>query len=882
MLERLLAHARALTARQRIDAEVDEELAFHLEHEIEANVARGMSPAEARRVALATLGGLPQTAERIREVRRTPLDALWRDVKYAVRALRATPAFTLVAITVLTLSIGASATIFSVVDAVVIRTLPFEEPDRLVAIAERPITDAFAQDADFVTPQEFLDWHAQQTVFKGLAAIGYASISLKPENGREAETLETQAVTADFFAVLGSTPILGRTFTAENEVDGRARVAVISYGLWQRRFGGAPDVIGRHLPGQRADFEILGVMPPSFGYPIGAIHPTEVWIPNVFRPEDRVRANEYSYRLQVIGRLRDDMSIANARAQIGQITAALAAQTPRWFEGRVATLEPLQQSLTRGVRRWMLMLLAAVGFVMLIACVNLANLVLVRASARQREFVIRAALGASRWDLTRGVLVESLLLTVAGALLGAFAAWATVEGIRSILPADLPRVASIAVDLRVLTVSMAVALASGMVFGSAPAFQFSRLANEGAVTHVMRANAPNAAHHWVRSALVTIEVAVAVVLLIGSGLFLASFARVAGIDLGIEPRDVLTVRVRPLVGAENWERAQRQNRGLLRDLLDEVRHIPGIETAALVNGGVPLRGDLRTVDFAIPGRMLRRGEDLDYNGISSDYFRVLQVPLLQGRFFEDADREGSELVAIINAAAAAHYFPGANPVGQMIRFNGLRRVVGVVGNIRHDGPETNWRRQGFIPLDQTDAVGATVVVRLSRPASTVLPHVKSAIWSRFPGLALPDVQTLSFYLNSLVAPRRLNMYLLTSFGVIGVVIACVGIYGVLAYVVVLRTHEIGIRMALGAKPTLILRSVLGRALVFLAGGLAIGLVASWLLAQLVSGFLFQIEPHDPWVYAAVSAALVATGLTAAFVPARRAASVDPLVALRLD
>ena len=882
MLERLLGYARGIAARRRHESEADEELAFHLEHEIDANLQRGMPPAEARRVALAALGGLTQTSERIREVRRTPLDTLWRETRHAVRALWATPAFTLVALVVLTLSIGASTTIFSVVDAVVLRGLPFPEAHRIVAIAEPPLKGASDHDAHLVSPQEFLDWHAQQTVFTGLAAVGYSSISLKPEDGHEPETLETQAVTADFFNVLGSAPMLGRTFTAGNETEGHARVAVISYQLWQRRFGGAPDVIGRRLPGQRADFEILGVMPPWFAYPAGAVRPTEVWIPNVFRPEDRVRANEYSYRLQVMGRLRSGVSIEQARAQIDQITAALAAETPRWFEDRAVRVEPLQRYLTRGVRAWMMMLLAAVGFVMLIACVNLANLMLVRASARRRELVIRAALGASRWDLTRAVLVESLVLSLAGAVCGAFAAWAAVEAIRSLLPPDVPRVASIAVDLRVLAASMTAALASGLLFGAAPALQFGHLANSGAVTHTMRANSPNPAHQWLRSALIVTEVAVAVVLLVGSGLFLASFARVASVNLGIDPRDVLTVRVRPLVGADNWDEAQRRNRGLLRDLLDEVRGAPGVETAALVSGGVPLRGDLRTIDFGIPGRVLPPGEDLDFNEISADYFRVLRVPLLKGRLFRDDDRQGSEPVAIINAAAADRYFPGEDPIGRTIRFHGLRRVVGVVGSIRHDGPETNWRRQGFIPLDQSEAVGATLVLRLSRPPSEVLPRVKAAIWARFPSLALPDIQTLSFYLNSLVAERRLNMYLLTSFGVIGVVIACVGIYGVFAYVVALRTHEIGIRIALGARPARILRSVLGRALTFVAAGLGAGLVGAWLLARLITGFLFHVEPHDPWVYALVGTALAATGLTAAFVPARRAARVDPLVALRTE
>jgi putative ABC transport system permease protein len=886
MWSRLIAYACGIARRGRIGSEVDEELAFHLQQEIDANIARGLSPAEARRTALRDFGGVTQTTEAVRDVRTMRLDAAWRDVRYGVRSLAATPVFTVVALTVLTLSIGASTAIFSVVDAVILRGLPFHEADRLVSVGELNVKTGSDWGLDLVAPQNFLDWREQQTAFTGLAAIGYSSISVRPEPGQEPETLETQAVTADFFPVLGSTPILGRTFTADNEVNGRARVAVISYRLWQRRFGGAPDVIGRYLPGQRGDFEILGVMPPSFAYPVGATRPTEVWLPHVFQAEERVRGNEFSYRLQVIGRLRDGTSLEQAQVQMDQITARLAAETPRWFEDRVARVQPLREYLTRGVRTWMLMLLAAVGFVLLIACVNLATLMLVRVSARSRELVIRSAIGASRWDLVRALLAESLLLSLGGAALGVFGAWLGVEALRSVIPADVPRVADIVVDLRVLATTVMMAIGSGLLFSVAPILQFSRAPAGTGVTQIMRAQTPTATHQWLRGALVTVEVALAVVLLVGSGLFLASFARVTRVNLGIDPTNVLTVHVRPLVGPLVTDmspaEAQQLNRGRLQSILERVRAIPGVDVAALVGGGVPLRGDLRTEVFGIPGRVLPPGEDLDSNQISPDYFRAIRVPLLKGRFFADDDRQGSEPVVIINEAAARKYFPGEDPVGRTVRFLGVRRIVGVVGSIRHDGPEADWRRQGFVPLDQSRAVGATLVLRLSGDVTDVLPAVKSAIWSEFPGLALPDIQTLSQYFNNLIAQRRFNMLLLSLFGVLGIVIACVGIYGVMAYVVTQRTHEIGIRMALGAVPAAILRSVLGRAAMYLAGGLAIGLVGAWVLGGLVSGFLFQIPPHDLRVYAGVSATLVAAGVAAAWFPARRASRVDPLVALRLD
>jgi predicted permease len=886
MLSRLIAYARGIARRGRIGAEIDDEMAFHLQQEVEANIARGLSPVEARRVALRDFGGVTQTAEAVRAVRTMWPDAAWRDVRYGVRSLRSTPAFTIVALTVLTLSIGASTAIFSVVDAVILRGLPFQEAERLVSVGELNLKTGSDWGLDLVAPQNFIDWREQQTAFTGLAAIGYSSISVKPENGQEPETLETQAVTADFFSVLGSQPIIGRTFTADNEVNGRARVAVISYRLWQRRFGGAADVIGRPLPGQRGDFEVLGVMPPAFEYPVGAIRPTEVWIPNVFQPGDRVRANEYSYRLQVIGRLREDTSLEQAQAQMDQITARLAAATPHWFEDRVARVEPLREYLTRGVRTWMLMLLAAVGFVLLIACVNLATLMLVRLSARSRELVIRSAIGASRWDLVRALLAESVLLSLAGAALGAFCAWLGVEALRSVIPADVPRVAAIAVDGRVLATTIVLAIVTGLLFSVVPVHQFSRTRAGAGVTQLMRANTANPAQQWLSGALVTVEVALAVVLLVGAGLFLGSFARVTGVNLGIDPANVLTVHIRPLVGPlatdMSMAEAQQRNRGRLQNILERVRAIPGVEVAALVGGGVPLRGDLRTEAFGIPGRVLPRGEDLDSNQISPDYFRAMRVPLLKGRFFADEDREGSEPVIIINDAAARKYFPGVDPIGQMVQFLGTRRIVGVVGSIRHDGPEADWRRQGFVPLDQSRAIGATLVLRLSPSGGNVVPAVKSAVWSQFPGLALPDIRTLSQYFNNLIAQRRFNMLLLGLFGLLGIVIACAGIYGVMAYVVTQRTQEIGIRMALGAVPAAILRSVLGRAAIYLAGGLAIGLMGAWLLGGLVSGFLFQIPPHDLRVFAGVSALLVAAGLAAAWLPARRAARVDPLVALRLE
>lgn len=889
MFARLVAYIRGIAGRRRISAEVEDELRFHVEQEIEAHVARGVSPAEARRLTLRDLGGLTQTTQAVREVRTIWFDLLWRDARHAVRSLGRTPAFTSVALVVLTLSIGATTAILSVVDAVILRGLPFPESDRLVAVGEFHVKDSSPTSLNLAAPQNFLDWRDQQDVFTGLAAVGYAEISLRRDGNALPENLRAQHVTADFFPVLRIQPVLGRPFFREDEAEGRGKVAVISYALWQRRFGGKPDVIGAHLSSQRASFEVVGVMPPGFTYPVdtyvlGVRESTDVWLPYVFNSGDRVRGNTFGYNLHVVGRLRDGMSIEHAQVRMDQITANLAAETPRWFTDRVVKIEPLHEYVTRGVRTWMVMLLAAVSFVLLIACVNLANLMLVRATGRVRELGIRAALGGSRWDLSRLLLLESLILSLTGAALGAAVAWWGVEVLRSAIPAEVPRAAAIAVDMRVLAATAILAVLAGLAFGMAPVAKFSRPGALGALNQGERTSTASTRTKVLRSTLVVAEVALAVVLLVGSGLFLASFARVIDVDLGLDPHEVVTVQVRvPEVPIDIQQFSQR-NRQLLLNVLDRVRAIPGVEVASLLEGGLPLRGDLRTVAFGIPGRELPRNTDIALNQISPDYFKVIKVPLLKGRVFTDADRQNSQPVAILSQAAAARYFEGEDALGKVVRLaDGDRTVVGIVGNVRHDGPERGWRTQAFVPVAQGRVAGATLVVRTASGAQGILPAVRQAIWSEFGAVPTRiDEQSLSYFFDALVAQRRFNMLLLALFGVLGLSIAGVGIYGVMAYVVSQRTQEIGIRMALGARPSTILMSVLGSALLTMMAGLAIGLICAWALAGLVSGFLFEVQPHDPAVYAAVLAVLLMAGLTAAFVPARRAAGVDPVIALRME
>jgi putative ABC transport system permease protein len=887
MFARLVAFVRGMTRRRQISAEVDEELRFHIEQEIDALLARGVSPDEARRIALRDLGGLTATTQAVREVRTMGFDRLWRDTRHAVRSLRATPAFTVVALAVLTLSIGATTAIFSVVDGVVLRGLPFDESDRLVAVGERNTRNRATVALDRASAQSFLDWREQQDVFTALAAVSSAEITVGWDDGTLPENLRAQRVTAEFSSVLRTAPLIGRTFRHADEGEAAAPIAIISYGLWKRRFGGRPDIIGARLNSHPTSFEIVGVMPPGFAYPldtyiVGSRETVNVWLPYVFSSDERVRSNDMGYNLHVVGRLRDGVSVEQAQARLDQITAAIAAETPQWVIDQ-AKLEPLLEVVTRGVRRWMVMLLAAVSFVLLIACVNLANLMLVRATTRTRELGIRAALGASRWDLSRGLLLESLVLSLTGAAFGVALAWWGVEVLRAAIPSEVPRAATIAVDLRVLAATVAAAFVTGIAFGLAPVVQFARPASAGWL-HVGEHTAMAGTQtRWLRGTLVVLEVALAVVLLVGSGLFLASFARLTAVDVGLDYRDVLSVQVRVTEVPADPQQAAQRNRQLFVNVLDRVRALPDVEAAALLGIGLPLRGAPRRENFGIPGQELPRNTSVDSIRISADYFHVVKVPVLTGRSFTAADTQHSEPVVILNQAAAARYFADGNALGKVVRLAGLRTVVGIVGNVRQHGPESEWRTQAFVPIAQSPAFRTTLVVRTTRGAPHVVAGVRRVIASEFAGLPIwVDEGTLEGYYNELVAQRRFNMLLLALFGLLGLVIAVVGIYGVMAYVVTQRTKEIGIRMALGALPAEIVRSVLGGALVYVGIGLAIGLLGAWTLAGAIGGFLFEIKPHDPAVYAGVVAVLGLAALLAAALPARRAAAADPLTALRTE
>ncbi len=792
---------------------------------------------------------------------------LLQDIRYGWRMLIRHRGVTAIAIITLALGIGANTAIFSVVNAVLLRPLPYQEPERLVS---------------FRSNESVLDLADIKAWSQSFAEIG-GNTQQPLDYISSGEPLQWTAglVTGGFFRTLGAQPLLGRVITEEDDRRGGPFVVVLGHAIWQRQFGGDPGVVGNAIMLSGNSYTVVGVMPPEFKVPRGE---TEVWAPvHVVSAGAAYRGVHF---LRTYARLKPGVTIAQAQSEMGAIDRRLAEAFPGENSRRQTVLISLHDRVIGQVKPALLILFGAVGLVLLIACVNFANLLLARAAARGQELVVRVALGADRLRLTRQLLTESVLISLLGGAAGvALAVWG-VELLVAMKPANLPRLETIGVDGRALLFTLAVSVLTGVVFGLAPAWQSTRVNVSDALKEGGRGEA-GAAKHLLRSALVVIEMALALVLLTGAGLLINSFWRLRNVQPGFNTDDLLTMRIELPEARYREIPAQTQYR---RALLDEVNSLPGAQ-AALVSE-LPMSGDWLTHDFLVEGQQLSVGQEPDVQTLSveGDYFRVMRIPLLSGRDFTPQDNENAPLVGIVNQSLARRFFKEENPLGKRVRWARSERInwitiIGVTGDIKHFGLDQLEQPALYTPYPQS-GVGwkrwMNLVVRSESDAASLAGAVKSRVWRVDRQIPVTRARTMIEVMGESVEARRFNMFLLGLFAAVAMMLAAVGIYGVMSYAVAQRTREIGVRIALGARPRDVIRMVLGRGMLLTLIGAAAGLALSLALTHLMSGLLFGVGAKDPLTFASVSLLLSGVALLACYIPARRAAKVDPMVALRAE
>lgn len=894
---------RALFRRQQMDDELNEEMRFHIEEKTEEYVARGLEPVEARRRAMLDMGGLELRKEECRETRRLSwLHHLVQDLRYGTRMLVKSPQFTLVAVVTLALGIGANAVMFSTVNGVLFRALPFPDSDRILfAYSSNP-----AQGAPIwgTSPPDYYAMHSENRSFAHLAAFYSRYYNLTGDG--EPERLLTSIITSEYFSVLGIQPHLGRNFALEDEKWGSHRVAILSDALWRRRFAADPEIVGRSLPLNGEAYQIVGVMQGEF---TGMLtRDVQLWVPMSFAPGDNLNTHN-NYFLSMLGRLKSAVTLEQARGDLAAIAARIAQQFPENKDITAGT-KPLHEQLVGDVRLAVLVLQGAVGIVLLIACANLANLLLARATGRHREIAVRAALGASRLRLLGQFFTESMLLSLVGGLLGLLLAAWSLRAVQMLGPDVLPRAGDVHLDSSVLFFTLGVSLVAGILFGIIPAMHSSALDLYNALKEGGRAGEASGRHR-VRAGLVITQVALSMVLLIGAGLMLKSLGRLFGVNPGFDAGGVLSMQLslpRSKYIDADLERifsrhANARAAAFVSDVVERVRQLPGVKAVGFTSA-MPLGGDnwgkgVTFYDRPLPTN-LRNLPPFEYRVVAGDFFRALGVPIRKGRAFDDRDVLGSQDVAIVSEEFARRYWGNSDPLGKVISVNPPAQlvpagtlpagyqgpekftVVGVAADVRYAGLHQPQGPVAYVPFFQ-GAEGTTdlfLLVRTDGDPASLAGAVRERIWQVDEHQPVKEIAALEETVSASVAKPRLQTALLGFFAALATVLAAVGIYGVVSYSVAQRSHEMGVRLALGAQPGHLFQLVVGQSFWLTAAGIGIGLVVSVALTRLLRTFLFQVSPTDPSTYASVAVLLAAVTLAACYWPARRASRVAPMVALR--
>jgi putative ABC transport system permease protein len=865
---------RSIFRRGQVEAELNEELRYHLERQIEVNTAAGMSVEEARYAALRAMHGLDQRKEECRDMRRVKLiEDLWQDFRFSLRSLLKRPGFTAIVLIALGLGIGANTAIFSLVNAVILQPLPYRDPDRLISVYGTRNRSTQGS----VGPTDFLDYRSQNKTFEQFAASSSMMLPMNLTGSGEPERLSASAITGNYFDTFGVRPALGRGFSLENEKTGQDHVTVLSHAFWQTRFGGDPNIVNKTINLDGKAYEVLGVMPAEVVLP----QPAQLWVPLNFDADPEMKMRNARFLLS-IGRLKEGVTLDQAQTDTDLIAAQLEQQYPDSNTGWSLRLIPLREILVGGSRTMLFILFGAVGFVLLIACANVANLLLVRAAARQKEIAMRTALGASRLRIVRQMITESLLLAIFGGAFGALLAVAGVKLLVSLGEDNIPRTANVKIDATVLAFTLIISLATGLLFGLAPAIRAMKENLIDALKDGIRGGSEATVKNRTRSLLVVFESAIAVMLLIAAGLLIRSLVALQNVDPGFDPNNVLTLRVD--LSRQKYNTPEKAST-FFEQLETRVAGLPGVEAVGLITD-LPLSGEARDMPYRVEGRPATSDTAfVDFRRVNKNYFSAMRIPLRRGRNFTEQEVRQSDQAIVVSQAFVDSVFPNEEALGKrLIIWSGIRdesyEIVAIVGDTRYQSLQGEPSATMYVPT--REFLFVNLVIRTQGDPLSLVGGVRKEVNALDPDQPIAAIRPMTEWVAMSAAGARYRTTLLGLFALLAMILAATGIYGVMSYSVAQRTQEIGVRMALGARPLDVLKLVVRQGMMLALIGAIVGLAGALALTRVMSSLLFGVTERDPITFVAVAALLIVVAFISCFVPAHRATRVDPLMALRCE